>query len=90
MKFNLGCEEIDDVVGKMCSDEAKISQFLLINNPTQDEAFLTVLLDWMIERQNKTLDSFKTILEDPKYCKMMALINKEIDIGADRILVQPA
>lgn len=48
MDFKLGCEVIDGVVEKYCSEGAAVELFLIVSNPTDDQVFLTVLLDWMI------------------------------------------
>lgn len=84
LEFNLACDEIDDLVKKVCLENAPIASFLLIENPITVETYMTVLIDALIKEQNKTLELFDDIYRD----KMShgQLISKDINRKVRMIL----
>ena len=49
MEFSLACDKIDGVIDLISGADAKIVNFLVIENPTSQESIMTVLLDALIK-----------------------------------------
>ena len=64
MKFSLACDEIQNIVEEIGKADAPICRFLVVEDPSSEEAFMTALLDALIDQQNSPLEIFEEIYQN--------------------------